>query len=117
MKHILKNYLRIMSIELDDLREDIKFLIGECKLKRDEDKITNYVYLENIALYNNELHALDAFEKIIARTEAGEFGTLEELIDFLKKEFVEKARTSGYARVIHLLVDRKIQKVAKYICQ
>ena len=115
MKQVLKNYLRILQIELEDLTEDIDMLIKDCKRKREKGLITNYVCMENVALYENELHALDAFQHILRQSDPQEYGDLEALVSHLKETFLEKARHSGYARVTQILLDRKMEKVRKYV--
>ncbi len=117
MKQILKNYARILQIELEDLSEDIQLLIKDCKRKREKGLITNYVCMENIALYQNELYALEAFQQILQQSDPQAFGDLDAFLAHLKTSFSEKSSQSGYAKVTNILLDRKMEKVRKYIIQ
>lgn len=115
MKNMLKNFLRILGIELDDLKEDLECMIGENKRRNESGKITNYVFMENMALFQNELHAIGAFRQIIDQTDIDKFPSVESLIDDLKIKFKEIARTHGYAEAGKICIERKINKVLKYV--
>ena len=117
MKQILKNYVRILQIEMEDLTEDIQLLIQDCRRKREKGLITNYVCMENVALYENELHALDAFQHILGQCDPHSFADLDALLSHLKESFLEKASHSGYAKVTNILLDRKMEKLRRYIFQ
>ncbi|MDD5766568.1 MAG: hypothetical protein PHW79_10030 [Candidatus Marinimicrobia bacterium] len=115
MKNLLNNFLRILGIEMDDLKEDIELMIGENKRRNESGKITNYVLMENMALFQNELHAIGAFQKILDQTDTNKFTTIESFIDDVKKKFREVARTHGYAEAGIICIERKIGKVMKYV--
>lgn len=115
MKNVLKNFLKILSVELDDLREDIELMIKDNKRKNENGKITNYVFMENTALFQNEIHAIGAFHKIIDQTDINKFSSLDELVANIKDKFREIARTHGYAEAGKICIERKINKVQKYV--
>ena len=115
MKEKIKNYLTIIDLEMQDLEEDIKFLINEAKKKKSEGNLTNYVFLENQAILKNEIHALDCFKNIIKKTDADNFKSVDALIQFLREEFKIIVDTNSYAEAILIFTDRKMQKVKNYV--
>lgn len=113
MRDIIKNFIAILKVEIDDLAADINLLIQECQQKKDQKQITDYVYMENMALFRHELTAVDSFRRIIEHTDPTRFSTLEDLIAYLKDAF----REGGYVRAINICVERKMQKVSRYVTQ
>jgi len=110
-------YLSILRLELEDLHEDIEVMIEACTKEKEKGRLTNYVFMENIALFKNELLGVDAFGKIVDETDTAAFDTLEAMVNHLKMRFKEKIRTAGLAEVICIYVDRKLEKVQKYVTQ
>jgi len=112
-----KNYLNILRMELEDLHEDIDNLIRECAEQKEDCEITNYVYMENLANLKNEMLGLDVFAKIIDSTDPESYATLDEMISALKVVFAERMSEYGIINAIRLLVERKLEKVKKYVMQ
>jgi len=116
MKNQIKNFLEIMKLELDDLKDDLHTLKKECKHKLQEGLITNYVHMENMALYDNELHALNSFRRILEVTEPEKFDSIDNLTTHLLETFCTVMKTCGYAEAGRICIERKMLKVAKYVC-
>lgn len=112
-----KNYLNILRLELEDLHEDIDKLISECDSQKNDCRITNYVYMENLANLKNEILGLDVFSGIIDGTDPGRFNSLDEMIVSLKAAFSESMAEYGIINAIRLMVERKMEKVKKYVMQ
>ena len=110
-------YLAILRLELDDLHEDIEALIRQTTKERESGNLTNYVFLENLALFKNELLGVDAFGKILEQTDPHAFATLDEMVDHLKTTFRARVKACGLAEVIELYVERKLVKVMQYVAQ
>ena len=117
MRNVNEAYLAILKIEMADLHDDIQVLIDECTKEREQGGLTNYVFMENLALFKNELLGVDAFQKVIDDTDIGSFPTLDEMVDHLTVTFREKAKVCGLAEVINIYVARKLDKVRKYVTQ
>ncbi len=115
MRKINEAYLSILKIELNDLYEDIEVLIEQCTQERESGRITNYVFMENLALFKNELLGVDAFEKIVRGTDPAAYGSLDEMLDHLKACFNDKIRSSGFPEVIRIYIERKLEKVRQYV--
>lgn len=117
MRKVNEVYLSILRLELEDLHEDIEVMIEACKKEKEKGRLTNYVFMENLALFKNELLGVNAFGKIVEETDPTAFDTLETMVNHLKMRFREKIKTTGLAEVICIYVDRKLEKVQKYVTQ
>ena len=115
MKQKIRNYITIINLEMEDLEEDIKFLIGEAQKKRNNGGLTNHVFLENQAVLKNEIHALEAFKKIIKKINPDDFHSLDGLVQYLRTEFKHIVDANSYAEAILIFSDRKMQKVKNYV--
>lgn len=113
------NYLAILKIELEDLKTDIELLIKKCCEDKEEDNISNYVFLENLTLFNNEILGVNAFNDIIDDFESkiNEYTNVEEMIIKLKETFMDKMKEFGISKAIYLSILRKMDKVKSYVMQ
>ncbi|MDA3901213.1 MAG: hypothetical protein PF637_11930 [Spirochaetes bacterium] len=114
-----KNYLVILKLELEDLTEDIDLLIKKCKEDKDDCAITNYVFMENLTLFKNEILGVDVFHDIIDEVSEhiDDYEDLDKMIDYLKSNFQEKMMEFGIAKAINLSILRKMDKVKSYVIQ
>ncbi|MFW6366963.1 MAG: hypothetical protein ACOC2H_10880 [Spirochaetota bacterium] len=117
MRDKISNYLFILKLELKDLHDDIDVLIEACRKERESCLITNYVFMENLSLFQNEILGVDVFEKIIENTNPHDYGSLDELIEDLKDKFQRKMVEYGIAKAINLSILRKMDKVKRYVTQ
>lgn len=117
MRQVKKNYLAILAIELDDLKDDIEHLISELECNKRDHRCTEHVFLHNLTLFRNELLGVDAFHKILDEINPENYETLDDMIEEIRKRFQLRVQMYGLAEAIHLLIDRKLGKVAKYVTQ
>ena len=115
MRNRINKYIKILLIEFEDIQEDLQFWLDDCKKKRESHEITNYVCWENMALLKNELIGLDVVFKDIEKLDPDKYNNIENLISDLKSQFKEHIHNQNIAEAILHLIDRKIEKVAKYI--
>jgi hypothetical protein len=113
MRNIIKNFLMILKVEIEDLAADIELLLAENQRKKEAGTITDYVFLENQALFRHELLGVQSFNRILEQTDPAGFTTLDDLIAFLRDAF----REGGYVRAINICIERKMKKVAGYVNQ
>ena len=108
-------FLKILCIELEDLNEDIDLLIKNSKEKFSHDEISNYVFLENLAVLKNELIGVKSFCGDVKNTNPAEYETLKDMMDDLIKKLKLRIHEKGLAHSIIVLVERKMKKVIGYI--
>ena len=88
MIKIKQNYLTILELEFDDLKEDINILMDEDAHLRDDKKVSHYVFMENLATLSREIIELDAFSEILTSLDVKAYKDLDEMIEALKMEFL-----------------------------
>lgn len=115
MSDVKQKYVDILRIELKDLEQDIEHLIQKCEKEKEESELPAYIYLENLALFKNELLGLNVFDQMLDDVDTDAFSSLEEMIEYLKKKCHEKIDAHGLAEVVNNYVDRRLEKVAKYV--
>ncbi|MBN1759619.1 MAG: hypothetical protein JW863_14930 [Chitinispirillaceae bacterium] len=108
-------FLRMFEMELEDLHKDIEMLIDRYTDEHDHEAISNYVFLENIALMNNELFGIDSFIEEVRGTDPSRFSGVAELIDFLTAQLYRRCREKGYATSACVLAERKMRKINSYL--
>lgn len=115
MSDLKAKYLQLLVIELDDLNSDLDLLVNSYTKEKAAGKISNYVFMENLALLKNEITGLNLFHKIIKETEIEHFGSLEELTCYIRAQFSSKMLEYGIAAALHRFVDKKLDKVEKFV--
>ena len=105
----------MFEMELDDLHTDIELLIDRYTDEHDHEAISNYVFLENIALMNNELFGIDSFIEEVRRIDSSRFTGVVELIGFLTATLHQRCREKGYATSVCVLAERKMNKIHSYL--
>ena len=111
-----EKFLKILIIELEDLDKDIKLLIDECSDKHCHEKISDYVYLENLAVLKNELFGVEGLIEDIKSIKPDDFESVEILAEDLIQQIKDRVHEKGLVKSIVYLVERKIKKVAFYLC-
>ncbi|MDC7125153.1 MAG: hypothetical protein PQJ46_06280 [Spirochaetales bacterium] len=110
----IKKYLKILTIELEDLVVDLTFneKIIEQRLKRHE--ITEYVFRENVSLIKKEIIGIGKIKKLIKTSSKG-IKSIESFREIVENYFKVEIEAAGIPDVVMLLVNRKLDKVEKYI--
>jgi len=115
MRDMKKYYLKMLRLEIDDLKDDIDLLIDEYTRLHDRDCLSNYVFFENLIVMRKELLGVDAFCSVMSEIDPDEFESLDDLIRCLNNRFRAMVKESGLPEVIELYVERKLIKVRDYI--
>ena len=115
MRVIRRTYLRMVRVEIEDLREDIDLLVMEYDRLHENEQLSNYVFSENLTVIRRELLGVDSFFRLIDETDIDRFATLDDLIAHLTSTFRGMVRASGLPAVIESYVERKLLKVREYV--
>ena len=115
MRNQLANFIEILKLEMKDLHDDLHSLKTENDEKLHKGLITNYVHMENNALFDNELHALRSFQKLLDNINPAEYDNIDALIVHLDGSFSTIMKSCGYAEVGRICIARKMSKVARYV--
>ena len=112
-----RNYLVILRIELDDLSTDIERLIEQCSLGAQKGMISQNVFMQNLATFKNELLGVHSFQHILDHIDPDEYENLESMIDDIRARFQRLLKSHGLVGALQLYVNRKLDKVRRYITQ
>jgi hypothetical protein len=115
MKHLKERFIKILKIELDDLKEDVEQLISQCQAEVEHPKHSVHVYLENLAVLKNELLGVGHFAKLLDGLDPEAHADLDAMISHIQKAFATEIERCGLARAAVVLVSRKIDKVRKFV--
>ena len=108
-------FIRILTLELDDLTEDIEQLMALDKSRCEKGEISNYVYLENTSLLKNEISCLSSLGKFVASVDPEGFETVSALLDHITGGFRTLRKEGCYSPAIESMVLRKLQKVFTFV--
>ena len=110
-----KKYLKLLAIELEDLREDIEVVMRNCETRRDRHEITNYVFMENMAVLSNEVLEIGTVTQLLNSINTDDYETLDSMIENIELKFREKLCHKGCPEGPFHLIKRKLAKVAQYV--
>jgi hypothetical protein len=117
MKDLLRRFLGILKVELEDLEDDIEDLLELCQRRKDHSEITDYVYQENKTLLLNEIAALKSLVHGLDGLDTGRFATQQQMIQEVDRLIRTRARESAFPEAVYSLVKRRLDKVAQYLLQ
>ena len=110
-----ETYLKLLAIELEDLREDIQVVMRNCEQRRDHHEITNYVFMENMAVLKNEVLEIGSVTQFLSGIDTDDYETLDSMIEDIERRFREKLCSKGCPEGSFRLIQRKLAKVAQYV--
>ena len=95
MKVCKKKFLSILKIEMEDLIEDLKSHVNDYKEKKEQDLITNYVFMENLALLQHEMYGIRKFLEMISLLDLNDYKNIEEISNHIKNLLEKKIADSA----------------------
>lgn len=114
MKERVEKFLRILSIEISDLEEGIEVLILSTGERHSRHEITEYVWTENTALLNHELHILQIIHRQIDALSPGDFDSINSVTAVVRTMLDER---EDLPKALYAFLEKKIEKVLRYIDQ
>lgn len=117
MRATKQNYIAILRIELQDLSIDLERLIERCLTGMEQGTISQNVFMQNLAIFKNELLGLHSFQKILDAIDPEAYPDLDSMIEDIRRRFRALLRSHGLVDALQLYVNRKLDKVARYVKQ
>ena len=115
MRALLNRFISIFRIELQDLEEDINDLLEILEKRKDCREITNYVYMGNKCVLLNEIASVKELLDSISTIDAYQYESVEAMIADVGKILDQRIRDCDFPKVVNDLVQRKFDKVSKYV--
>ncbi len=115
MSDKFKLFHRILLAELKDLEDDITSWSKFLEKKHIEDKVTEYVYLQNSALFHQELKGVSLYLHTVTNETLSASATIEQIRDHYLALLDEEIKTYLFENAIRVFVQRKIEKVYQFL--
>ena len=100
---------------MEDLEEDIRLMRELYKDREAKGEITHYVLLENAGLLENELAGVQYLQKQLENVPPDVCGHIDELATYVGDYLKVKCEESDYPDGVYDFIDKRIQKVLKYM--
>ncbi|MBN2445060.1 MAG: hypothetical protein JXJ04_27135 [Spirochaetales bacterium] len=117
MQTFIPKFLKILQIEMEDLESDIEYLIERLKQRSEKQEITDYVFMQNLAVLKNQICGISSFMKIVDSIDPNDYKDIESFLCDVKARFTARIDEYGLGSGIYTLIQRKIDKVYMYIHQ
>ena len=107
--------ISILKIEIEDLRDDVDWLIGEANARAEHGEVSKYVSQENLAFLGHEILDIDGILRLLEGLELDRFGDMDELVQCFSSRLDESLAKHRIMESVHRLLSRKLQKAARYV--
>ena len=114
MESKIRKFLEILKIEFEDLISDLEFSETVLAKRLAEHEITEYVFLENIGLLKREMLGIGGVKRLL-NDSAADLHSVEDIREVVENYFHDEIKAAGLPNVVFLLVNRKLDKVARYM--
>jgi hypothetical protein len=108
-------FLKMCRAEIEDLLEDLGVVEGRLKERFTKDEVTNYVYLENDAVFRIESATLIGILKLIDGIGVSHYTSVKALRDDLDKKVQTFVEEESAPLIISEVVSRKLRKIYSYV--
>lgn len=111
-------FIKVLNIELEDLKMDIEMMIREAEKAKVTERITNYVFMENLVVFRDEISAVDSLRGLIEKSCAqNSCVDVEDLKESLKEQLHKRLKELKMPHIMDEWIDRKIDKAYLYLIQ
>jgi len=110
-----KKFLKMLTLEMEDLEEDIRIMREIYQDREEKGEITKYVLLENTGLLENELAGIQFLQKKLAKIPIVTCGSYDDLAEYISDILENECHESDYPDSVFNFVEKRIQKVLKYM--
>jgi len=117
MKENIDKFLRILEVELLDLEEDLVTLEDNTRHKWEDDEISNYVFLENMAILRKEMSGIQKVISNLKTIDSSTHTNLDQFIDHVLHEIKTNINNIDLPEGVYRLLQRKMEKVSKFILE
>jgi len=114
---VLHRFLDILSLEIEDLENDILDLVRLTEDRLERHEITNYVFLANKGVLLNQLACLKTLMSTLRNLDTRGYADVKELVADVERRIRGCIEASEYPQAVFSLVKRRIDKVYRYLTQ
>ena len=114
-KERIEKFLRILKIEIEDIQHDISSVIDIYEDREEKGEITEYVFRENIGTLKREIIGVQQVLRSFETFDFEQYDDLDAMIQDVRQKMREKLEGAEYEKVLNNIIDRKIEKLTRYI--
>ncbi len=107
------NYLKLLEIEVNDIHEDVELQVKNCQTRWENREITEHIYGENMAVFRNQLHGIELFQRLLRNTDGSQYKDIEEIITSLRESFQVELSHTGLYPCFGGSIERKLRKIQR----
>lgn len=115
MKDLLRKFIGILKVELEDLESDIGDLLEICQRRKDNREITEYVYQGNKNLLIREITGIKSLVNSLDALDTRGFSSPQEMFREIDLQILARTREGDFPEAVYSLVKRRLEKVIKYL--
>ena len=115
MKELCGKFMKILKIELEDLKEDVLLLEELYKEREKKGEITRYVRLENSGLLEHEIAGIQHLMNSLDALTLDGCADLEALVERVDEHMKRKNQEADFPDVVYHLSRKRLHRVHKYI--
>ena len=105
----------ILKVEMKDLEEDLSVMEEIYQNKKDDGQITNYVYMENMAVLKEEIRGIEKIITCLNESNPEDYESIDDFISQFTRLCRENQRNVDLPEAVYAMFTRKIHKVKQYI--
>ena len=109
--------LRLLDAELLDAEEDLRDLELTLSRRFSSMEITAYVYRENNAVLEWELHGLERMRRIMGDIDTTTFDTVADLVEHVHTILREQVAHHGMPGAVESIVRRRVTRLIPFVQQ
>lgn len=114
MEGKVKKFIEILGIELEDLEHDIEFTENLMTERREHQEITEYVFMENLAILKSEILAIGQVRNLL-REAPVHYSEPAAVKRELEEIFSKRVKELGLPESTMHFLKRKLEKVERYM--
>ena len=111
----LNKFISIFRIELKDLEDDINDLLEILEKRKNNQEITNYVYMGNKGILLSEISCVHELLDHLSTVDAYRYESVEAMFEDVKDKLDARIADCSFPNAVHNLVQRRLEKVCTYI--
>jgi len=108
-------FLKMCRAEIEDLLEDMGVVEERLRDRFSKSEVTNYVYMENDAVFRIEFATLIGILKLIDGIELSDYTSVKALWDDLDKKIQNFVDEESAPLLVYEVMSRKLKKINSYV--
>lgn len=115
MEQVARKFLKLLTLEIESLAEELEVLIETLDVRLQRHEITDYVRNENFATLRNEVLGLRDCIRGCDSLDFSQAQNVDELVEMARKCLYDRVEERGYVPAVYRLVSQRIDKIRSYL--